>query len=376
MCIEGRSSVIAGVRLEESLKLLTACTLKDLSKRWLVLAFLLNCKMLFLGERRFFVEDNGVQSDLRPQHSGISQGCTLSPLLFIVVMSVVMHDAVQMLPPESRQAYDKGDLADLVYADDTLLIGASSKHLQAFLVAVEKAGKYFGLELHDGKFQLLQIQTNERVRSTNGQDLSSLGSLLYLGSSLSADGRVGSELSRRIGASKADSHTLSKVWRHSSLPRSKRLQIFSALIESRFLYGLASACFTKAELRRIDGFQCKCLRRISGIPTAYYSRVSNATVRERLRHRAATDLLLQAQLLQLGKIINAPVDSPLRTTTFFGNYWTPAVNRFVRRVGRPRAEWIPQVLSEGIRIAGSLENLVGIASEPNSWRCELRRHFM
>ena len=137
-----------------------------------------------MRERRFFVEDNGVQSDLRPQLSGISQGCTLSPLLFIVVMSVVMHDAVQMLPPESRQAYDKGDLADLVYADDTLLIGASSKHLQAFLVAVEKAGKYFGLELHDGKFQLLQIQTNERVRSTNGQDLSSSGSLLYLGSSL------------------------------------------------------------------------------------------------------------------------------------------------------------------------------------------------
>ena len=202
--------------------------------------------------------------------------------------------------PESRQAYDKGDLADLVYADDTLLIGASSKHLHAFLVAVEKAGKYFGLELHDGKFQLLQIQTNERVRSTNGQDISSSSSLLYLGSSLSADGRMGSELSRRIGAAKADFQTLCKVWRHSSLPRTRRLQIFSALIESKFLYGLASACFTKAELRRIDGFQCKCLRRISGIPASYYSRVSNAAVRERLQYRAATDLLLQAQLLQLG----------------------------------------------------------------------------
>jgi len=72
-------------------------------------------------------------------------------------MSVIMHDAVASLPDAARQAYDKGDLADLVYADDTLLIGASSIHLQSFLLAVEKAGKYFGLELHSGKFQLLQI---------------------------------------------------------------------------------------------------------------------------------------------------------------------------------------------------------------------------
>ena len=258
-----------------------------------------------MHERRFFVEDNGVQSELRLQLSGISQGCTLSPLLFNVVMSVVMHDAVGMLPKEAKEAYDRGDLADLVYADDTLLIGACSKHLQSFLAAVESAGRYFGLELHDGKLQLLQVQTNERVRSTSGKDLTGSKSLQYLGSSLSADGRVGSELSRRIGAAKADFQSLTKVWRHSSLSRARRFQIFTALIESRFLYGLASVCFTKAELRRFDGFQCSCLRQIIGVLPAYYSRISNATVREKLRCRASTDLLLNAQLLQLGKVMRA-----------------------------------------------------------------------
>ena len=67
--------------------------------------------------RTFFVEDSGVSSSRRLQLSGISQGCTLSPLLFVTLMSAVMHDAVTMLPPSARDAYSKGQLADVVYAD-------------------------------------------------------------------------------------------------------------------------------------------------------------------------------------------------------------------------------------------------------------------
>jgi hypothetical protein len=68
------------------------------------------------------------------------------PLLFIVVMSAVMHDAVQMLSPSTKAAYDNGTLADIVYADDTLLLGASAKHVEEFLRAVSGAGRAYGLE--------------------------------------------------------------------------------------------------------------------------------------------------------------------------------------------------------------------------------------
>lgn len=44
--------------------------------------------------RQFFVEDNGKQSEYRAQFHGISQGCPLSPFLFIMVMTIVMHDAI------------------------------------------------------------------------------------------------------------------------------------------------------------------------------------------------------------------------------------------------------------------------------------------
>ena len=110
-----------------------------------------------MRDRSFFVEEFGTRSQQRPQSSGISQGCTLSPLLFLVVMSVLMHDAVQLLGPSARAAYDRGDLADLAYADDTLLLGVSSAHLTEFLDAVATSGRQFGLSLHTDKFQLLQV---------------------------------------------------------------------------------------------------------------------------------------------------------------------------------------------------------------------------
>ena len=50
----------------------------------------------------------------------------MSPLLLVTVMSVVMNDAVKMLSAEAKLAYNRGDLAELVYADDTLLLGFSA----------------------------------------------------------------------------------------------------------------------------------------------------------------------------------------------------------------------------------------------------------
>ena len=54
-----------------------------------------------MRDRHFLVEDCGCKSTLRKQRSGISQGCTLSPLLFVTVMTAVMHDAVSMLTPKA-----------------------------------------------------------------------------------------------------------------------------------------------------------------------------------------------------------------------------------------------------------------------------------
>ena len=98
--------------------------------------------------RRFQVQDCGETSAERVQHSGISQGCPLSPFLFVMIMSVLMVDAVKELPECDKSLLLKGDLSDLLYADDTLLLSVSAPSLERFLEAVSNAGATYGLELH------------------------------------------------------------------------------------------------------------------------------------------------------------------------------------------------------------------------------------
>ena len=69
---------------------------------------------------------------------------------------------------------------------------------------------------------------------------------------------------------------LARVWRHSTLHPQQKIRIFQACVVSKLLYCLHTMWLNKAELRKIDGFQC--LRSILYIPPPYISRISNATV--------------------------------------------------------------------------------------------------
>ena len=175
-------------------------------------------------------------------------------------MSAIMLDAVRMLSPPAREAYKRGELADIVYADDTLLLGACANHVEEFLRAVAFAGRAHGLELHEGKFQLLKVNGTQNIQNSGGNPITTKSTLDYLGATLAEDGNIGSELSRRIGIAKGDFRQLQKVWKHSALTRRQKLNIYRSLVESRLLYGLCTASFTKAALRQLDGFQAKCLR--------------------------------------------------------------------------------------------------------------------
>ena len=210
----------------------------------------------FLQMRAFYVRDAQQNSQRRPQRSGISQGCVLSPLLFIMVMTVLLRDVVDSLGPEAGEAYWRGDLADLVYADDTLLMGVSSNHLGEFLESVALVGHRYGMELHWDKFQVLPVQTNPEPRKPTGEPIAARQRENYLGTVLSADIHDHHELVRRIALAKSDFMALEAVWHRSALTWRRKLYIFSALVESRLMYSLSTICLTVAQERKLKHHWC------------------------------------------------------------------------------------------------------------------------
>ena len=114
-----------------------------------------------MRDRKFFVEGFGNQSYLRSQRSGISQGCTLSPLIFITVMSALMADSAALLAQEATAAYQRNQLADIACADDTLLSGASAEHVEEFLHCREaRAGLWPGATLSKAPTTPGQLQAD------------------------------------------------------------------------------------------------------------------------------------------------------------------------------------------------------------------------
>ena len=70
----------------------------------------------------FQVRGHGHSSSQRRQRSGISQGCPLSPFLFVMLMSTIVKDAVDQLSSTAKNDLSSNFLSILLYADDTLLI--------------------------------------------------------------------------------------------------------------------------------------------------------------------------------------------------------------------------------------------------------------
>ena len=85
-------------------------------------------------EHRLFKVVNGKdRSSQRCQNAGISQGCPLSPFLFVMLMSVLAQDVCSMLSQDDQARFARGDLTMVLYADDTLLLGEQGPPLDRFL---------------------------------------------------------------------------------------------------------------------------------------------------------------------------------------------------------------------------------------------------
>ena len=88
---------------------------------------------------QFRVRHGADTSDTKEQKYGIRQGCPLSPYLFILVMHVMFWDIKRRCGDQISQGTIPGlNFAEILYADDTLLILRTKEAFETLLHEIEK----------------------------------------------------------------------------------------------------------------------------------------------------------------------------------------------------------------------------------------------
>ena len=85
--------------------------------------------------------------------------------------------------------------------------------------------------------------------------------VVYLGAHLNCTNDTTKEVKKRIQAARHTFHKLYLFWRHSNCKLGFKLQVASAVLYAKVLYGLESAELTQTALHHLDTFQLKILRK-------------------------------------------------------------------------------------------------------------------
>jgi len=288
-----------------------------------------------------------------------------------MMMSVLCKDAISSLGQDVQESFGNGSLDAFLYADDTLLVGVSQQGVQELLDAVAQTGARYGMELHWNKFQLLQIGAVYHLVTPNGSVIPPSEVMTYLGTAIYADGAIKRELNSKLGRALADFSKPARLWNHASLRKERKILMYKAVVVSRLLYGLNTAWLNVAEQRRLNGFHCRCLRKIVGIPSAYISRVSNARVLKEAQEAPLERQLSRQQLLLYGRLIRAPSADPLRKLTFIDGMDQPTTTMFVRKRGRPRNTWTAMLQRECFKMGTAYHRTVHTEQE---WQATVYAH--
>ena len=184
------------------------------------------------------------------------------------------------------------------------------------LYATANAGAQYGMSLHWSKFQLISVGRSYSLSTPSGEPIPSADAMHYLGVDIRPDGSAKGDLHRRSGGARGEFCHLNRFWKHTQLTTARKLEVFEAVIVSRLLHGLNSAWINVAEIRKLNGFYCRCLRVIQRIQPAFISRVSNEAVLARAGRQPISQKLLRRQLLAYGRVVRASEHDVLKSRTF------------------------------------------------------------
>ena len=221
----------------------------------------------------FYTEDDFGRSGDKKQHSGIRQGCPLSPYLFVLVMTCIEADVLDKLGTASaRNRLPNLDYDMVFYADDTIVFNKTLEGIEEIFGHIDSISAEYGLSLNKDKCVNMNMNTPQGKQQRLGTQqhahkMKGVDSAMYLGNRLNGRASIKEEITFQMQQVTITWKRLQTYWKASNASKKWQLLAYDAIIKNKLLYGLETAQVGKADLKIIDAFQIRGIRQILGKKT-------------------------------------------------------------------------------------------------------------
>ncbi|KAK3523202.1 hypothetical protein QTP86_021761 [Hemibagrus guttatus] len=262
------------------------------------------------------------QQQQQPQQN--TQGCPLSPVLFIVFMDRISRCN------QGLEGVWFGDhrISSLIFADDDVLLAPSSLDLQHALGRFAAECEAAGMRVSTSKSEAMVLD-RKKVACTlqvGGEFLPQVEEFLF-----TSEGRMDHEIDRWIGVAAAVMRFMYRsVVVKKELSRKAKLSIYQSIYVPTLTYGHALWVMTERVRSRIQVAVMSFLRRVVGL--SLIDRVRSSVTREELGVETLLLHIERGQLRWLGHLFRMP---PRRLP---GDVFR-ACPTGRRPRGRPRTRW-------------------------------------
>jgi hypothetical protein len=280
---------------------------------------------------------NGQKSESFKMESGVKQGDSLSPLLFIIYLDHV-HKKVKKKSRPMCVGYNRlrpEYIQDLIYADDIAVISNSRNNLQHAIEIWEEELTKTGMEINADKSKVLIVskskgkEQSEAHIECRGRRLEVVEEVRYLGVIINKKGKLEAEIHNRATKAANCYHSINRsLIGKKEVPREAKMAIYRTVYEPTLTYG------SETWKARVTAMEMKFLRRIVG--KTRRDKIRNSVIREELNEESIIERIEKKQLKWYGHVQRMEETRLTKRVTE-----TKVQGRRAR--GRPRKSWEEQL---------------------------------
>ena len=197
--------------------------------------------------------------------TGVQQGDTLAPYLFIICLDYVLRistdkireNGFELTKKRSRR-YPAKTITDADYTDDIAILANTPNQAETLLHSLERAAANIGLYVNAHKTEYMCYNQTGDISTLDGTPLKLVNKFTYRGSSLASTKK---DIDIRLTKAWKAINRLSIIWKSDLTDKMKR-SFFHAAVASILLYGCTTWTLTKRLEKKLDGNYTRMLRAI------------------------------------------------------------------------------------------------------------------